>query len=148
MSFPSLELVHLPLFKPIPEHTPDHERTYISYQRAAAVVKIYGLTAVDVLQFTQKFRNLHLDLIGALVCAAFTLMTIQINLAGGTLARFAGKHAQYRNLLDQILNFDISAQYLLTEVGHGLDAKNLETTATMLPNGEFDLHTPKPSGAK
>jgi hypothetical protein len=40
------------------------------------------------------------------------------------------------------------AQYLLTEVGHGLDAKNLETIATMLPNGEFDLHTPKPSGAK
>ncbi|KAJ5244032.1 hypothetical protein N7489_004128 [Penicillium chrysogenum] len=108
MSFKSLELVHLPLFKPIPEHTPDHERTYISYQRAAAVVKIYGLTAVDVLQFTQKFWNLHLDLVGALDCAAFTLMTIQINLAGGTLAPFAGKHPQYRKLLDQILNFDIS----------------------------------------
>ncbi|OQE16550.1 hypothetical protein PENFLA_c027G06212 [Penicillium flavigenum] len=148
MSFPSLELVHLPLFKPIPEHTPDHERTYISYQRAAAVVKIYGMTAVDVLQFTPKFWNLHLDPIGTLDCAAYTLMTIQINLAGGTLAPFAGKHPQYRKLLDQILNFDISAQYLLTEVGHGLDAKNMETTATMLPNGEFDLHTPKPSGAK
>ncbi|KAJ6190445.1 hypothetical protein N7519_000466 [Penicillium mononematosum] len=148
MSFPSLELVHLPLFKPIPEHTPDDERTYISYQRAAAVVKIYGMTAVDVLQFTPKFWNLHLDLIGALDCAAYTLMTIQINLAAGTLAPFAEKQPQYRKLLNRMLDFEISAQYMLTEVGHGLDAKNLETTATMLPSGEFDLHTPRPSGAK
>jgi hypothetical protein len=37
---------------------------------------------------------------------------------------------------------------MLTEVGHGLDAKNLETTATLLSNGEFDLYTPSPSGAK
>ena len=40
------------------------------------------------------------------------------------------------------------AQYLLSEVGHGLDAPNLETTATLLPNGEFDLHTPRPAAAK
>lgn len=37
---------------------------------------------------------------------------------------------------------------MLTEVGHGLDAKNLETTATMLPNGQFDLNTPDLSAAK
>lgn len=37
---------------------------------------------------------------------------------------------------------------MLTEVGHGLDARNLETTATMLPNGEFDLHTPNSNAAK
>lgn len=37
---------------------------------------------------------------------------------------------------------------MLTEVGHGLDAKNLETTATMLPNGEFDLNSPGLSAAK
>ena len=40
------------------------------------------------------------------------------------------------------------AQFLLSEVGHGLDAPNLETTATLLPNGEFDLHTPRPAAAK
>jgi alkylation response protein AidB-like acyl-CoA dehydrogenase len=37
---------------------------------------------------------------------------------------------------------------MLTEVGHGLDARNLETTATLLPNGGFELHSPTPGAAK
>ena len=45
-------------------------------------------------------------------------------------------------------SFISSAQYLLTEVSHGLDALNLETTATLLPDGGFDLHTPNDGAAK
>lgn len=41
-----------------------------------------------------------------------------------------------------------SAHYCLTEVGHGLDAINLETIAVALPGGGFDLHTPTESAAK
>ncbi len=41
-----------------------------------------------------------------------------------------------------------SAQYLLTEVARGLDAINCETTATLLPNGDFDLHSPTEGSAK
>lgn len=37
---------------------------------------------------------------------------------------------------------------MLTEVDHGLDASNLETTATLLPSGEFELHTPHAGAAK
>ena len=37
---------------------------------------------------------------------------------------------------------------MLTEVAHGLDAENLETTATLLPDGDFDLHTPHDGAAK
>ena len=37
---------------------------------------------------------------------------------------------------------------MLTELGHGLDARNLETTATLLPDGRFELHTPCPNAAK
>lgn len=37
---------------------------------------------------------------------------------------------------------------MLTELGHGLDAKNLQTVATALPDGGFDLHTPTPDAAK
>ncbi|KAJ5436751.1 Acyl-CoA dehydrogenase/oxidase [Penicillium cf. griseofulvum] len=148
ITFPSLELLQLPLFKPIPDEYVDHDRIYLRYQRAAAVVKAYELTPTDVLKCTPKFWKIHMDLIGALDGGSFTLLTIQINLAAGTLAPFAKKQPLYRELLDQMLNFDISAQYMLTEVGHGLDAKNLETTATLLPDGEFDLHTPSPSGAK
>ena len=36
----------------------------------------------------------------------------------------------------------------MTEVGHGLDIANLETTATLLPSGEFILNTPTPGAAK
>lgn len=42
MSFPSLELLHLPLFKAPPEDATDNERIYITYQRAAAITKAYG----------------------------------------------------------------------------------------------------------
>jgi hypothetical protein len=37
---------------------------------------------------------------------------------------------------------------MLTEVGHGLDARNLETTATLLPDGGFELHSPSWAAAK
>jgi acyl-CoA oxidase len=36
----------------------------------------------------------------------------------------------------------------MTEVGHGLDAMNLETTATLLPDGSFELNTPHELAAK
>ena len=37
---------------------------------------------------------------------------------------------------------------MLTELDHGLDAKNLETTATRQLDGSFILHTPRPGAAK
>ncbi|KAI4592672.1 hypothetical protein KJ359_010574 [Pestalotiopsis sp. 9143b] len=37
---------------------------------------------------------------------------------------------------------------MLTELGHGIDAKNLETTATMQPDGSFVLQTPRQAAAK
>lgn len=37
---------------------------------------------------------------------------------------------------------------MLTEVGHGLDARNLKTTATLLPDGSFELHSPSWAAAK
>jgi hypothetical protein len=66
------------------------------------------MTSVDILQFTPKFWNLHLDFIGTLDCAAYSLMAIQINLAAETLAPFAEKQPQYQKLLNQTLNFEIS----------------------------------------
>ena len=37
---------------------------------------------------------------------------------------------------------------MLTELGHGLDIINIETTATFLPTGEFLLHSPTAASAK
>ncbi|KAJ6507810.1 acyl-CoA dehydrogenase NM domain-like protein [Mycena vitilis] len=41
-----------------------------------------------------------------------------------------------------------NGQFCLTEIGHGLDAMNIETTATMLPDGSFELNTPNDEAAK
>ena len=37
---------------------------------------------------------------------------------------------------------------MLTEVGHGLDARNIETTSTLQADGSFILHTPNQGAAK
>lgn len=41
-----------------------------------------------------------------------------------------------------------SGQFLLTELGHGIDALHLETTATLLPDGSFELNTPHERAGK
>ena len=46
------------------------------------------------------------------------------------------------------LTSNYSGNYFLTELHHGLDVMNLETTATLKPDGSFDLHTPHKGAAK
>ncbi|KLO15450.1 acyl-CoA dehydrogenase NM domain-like protein [Schizopora paradoxa] len=124
------------------------ERTKLVYDRARAIARTYKLTPHDVTALTEKFWAVTADNIFAIDSSAIILLTIQYNLAAGTLAPFAEHRPELRPLLDQMLNFDISAQFLLTELGHGLDARNLETTATLLPSGEYDLHTPRLEASK
>ncbi|EAW14867.1 putative acyl-CoA oxidase [Aspergillus clavatus NRRL 1] len=56
--------------------------------------------------------------------------------------------------IQRLMDFDVSflcnhrGIYMPTELGHGLDARNLQTVATLLPDGGFDLHTPTPAAAK
>ena len=44
--------------------------------------------------------------------------------------------------------FNRSGQFCLTELDHGLDAFNLETTATLTDDMTFILNTPHPGAAK
>ncbi|OGM42201.1 acyl-CoA oxidase [Aspergillus bombycis] len=148
MSSPTLKLLKSDLFKSIPEHLTNDERIELSYHRAYAVAKAYGLTASDILNLTPKFWQIHQDMTLSLDNAAFVLISIQYNIAGATFAMFVTDQPGYQPLLDRILKFDVSVQFMLTEVGHGLDARNLETTATLLPNGDFDIHTPNSNAAK
>ncbi|KNB18623.1 hypothetical protein FOXG_16106 [Fusarium oxysporum f. sp. lycopersici 4287] len=53
-----------------------------------------------------------------------------------------------QDLVDKLLNFDICGGFMLTEADHGLDARNLETTVTLLPDGSYDLHTPHVGASK
>lgn len=46
------------------------------------------------------------------------------------------------------MGFVYSGQYCLTELAHGINAMHLETTATLMSNGRFDLHTPNEGAGK
>ncbi|KAK9234724.1 acyl-CoA dehydrogenase/oxidase C-terminal [Lipomyces kononenkoae] len=142
------KLLQLDLFRGKVDSLSMHDRISLAYHRARVIARTYGFTVKDVLELTPKFWQYHQDLINPLDMAAFTLITIQYNLCAGTLAPFISDRVDLEELMEQILNFDVSAQFLLTEVGHGLDARNLETTATLLPNGGFELHTPHRNAAK
>lgn len=96
---------------------------------------------------SEKFWSFHTDPIWAMDGAAATLGTIQINLCGGTIAKYVNQQPYLEATLQGILRFEYSGQFCLTEVGHGLDVFHLETTAT-LENGGFILNTPSERAAK
>ncbi|KAJ6512370.1 acyl-CoA dehydrogenase/oxidase, partial [Mycena vulgaris] len=80
--------------------------------------------------------------------AAGTFVTIQINLVARTLVKYLRDDPSLSALMADILAFNVLAHYCLTEVGHGLDAINIETMATALSDGSFELHTPHLGAAK
>ncbi|KAJ6550613.1 hypothetical protein DFH09DRAFT_1366654 [Mycena vulgaris] len=124
------------------------QRVRLSLARARALVHAYNLTVDDIASLNQPFWDLHQDPAMAMDTGAGTLVTIQINLAAGTLVKHAIDSPETSKLLDDVLAFRVLAHYCLTEVAHGLDAINIETTATLLPDGGFELHTPHPGAAK
>lgn len=72
----------------------------------------------------------------------FTILAAHVGLAIGTLSRHLKKRPDLRPLVESMLRFDTVGIYLLTERGHGLDAFNIETTATKTADG-FVLHSPR-----
>ncbi|KAI0259309.1 hypothetical protein BC834DRAFT_636721 [Gloeopeniophorella convolvens] len=145
---PTRELAQTALFTQRSEDLPIADRVRLSYQRARAIGRAYALTAEDVLFLSPKFWALHTDPIAGIDGAAATLLTIQYNLCAGTLATHVHEQPELAPLLQRVLDFDVSGQFCLTEVGHGLDVIHMETTATQLPDGSFELHTPVGSAAK
>ncbi|KIJ27122.1 hypothetical protein M422DRAFT_271734 [Sphaerobolus stellatus SS14] len=142
-------LVQSPLFQDSGiEGLPFLERVKISYARAKAVANVYNLTVSDILHLSRRYWEFHNDPILIMDGSVGTLLTIQYNLCLGTLAHFAENRPDLQRIISEVLNFDISGQYCLTEVNHGLDAINIETTATLQSNGEFILHTPHSGAAK
>ncbi|EKM60026.1 uncharacterized protein PHACADRAFT_115441 [Phanerochaete carnosa HHB-10118-sp] len=133
--------------------TPTHaltrtEKAKLAYERAKEYVRAYRLEIDDVLTLSPKFWQLHQDPLATLDGGAATLVTIQVNLTAGTIARHAVHRPELVPLVDDLLSYRKNGQFLMTEVGHGLDIANLETTATLLPSGEFTLNTPTPRAAK
>lgn len=73
---------------------------------------------------------------------------IHLNLCVGTVGAYAQNRPDLDALLEELMSFKKCASFLITEFGHGLDAKNIETQATLLPDGSFDLHSPNQNAAK
>ncbi|KAF9478467.1 acyl-CoA dehydrogenase NM domain-like protein [Pholiota conissans] len=151
MSSRTALLAQSPLFKVVSAHLPHDERVQLSYKRAIAIGRAYQLTADDIVNTTPKFWELQRDPIIPMDGAAGTLLSIHLNLCIGTFARYAVSRPDMTSALNRLLNFelfDLSGQFCLTEIGHGLDARHLETTATVLADGSIDLHTPNERAAK
>ncbi|KAG2062739.1 acyl-CoA dehydrogenase NM domain-like protein, partial [Suillus decipiens] len=146
---PTSRLCQSNIFKKHSELLSRDARVILSYERARAVGLAYGITLHDTLDLTQKFWDMHIDPIMVLDGAASTLLTIQYNLVAGTLAQYAATtRPDLVSLVEDILRWDVIGQFCLTELGRGLDIFRMKTSATLLPTGEFDLHTPLPSDAK
>ncbi|KAF8189522.1 acyl-CoA dehydrogenase NM domain-like protein [Mycena galopus ATCC 62051] len=136
------------LFALQPYDLPIAKRIDTSYLRAQAIARAYKLTAHDVTSLSPKFWAMHSDGVAAIDPAPMALLTIQYNLAAGTIAPWAEKRPELRPILQKILNFEVSGQFMLTEQAHGLDAISLETRADMLDDGSFILNTPHDGAAK
>ncbi|KAJ7497718.1 acyl-CoA dehydrogenase NM domain-like protein [Mycena latifolia] len=127
---------------------PKEQRQEVTHERAKVIALSFNLSIDDVLTCSEKFWNSTLHPINTVDGAATALWTIHVNLACGTLTQDAATRPEIQELCRKILAFEVSAHYMLTEVGHGLDSQNIETTATLLKDGSFEIHTPNPRAAK
>ncbi|KAI0644433.1 acyl-CoA dehydrogenase NM domain-like protein [Trametes meyenii] len=148
---PLRRTLHLPdseLFSIPVQYMGYNDRALLSYEKAKAFGLSYNMTVDDLLSLSPKFWQLHSDPAVLLDGGAITLLTIQYNLCAGTIARYAGQRPELISLVDDLLKYRVHGQFMLTELGHGLDVDNMETTATLTSSGDFVLHSPTSSAAK
>ncbi|SJL04020.1 related to acyl-CoA oxidase [Armillaria ostoyae] len=119
-----------------------------AYKRAELIWKTWGLTFEDILNLTPKFWKIHNDPIAWHDGSSITIMTIHLNLAVGTIGSYAHDRPELQALCKDMMDCKAIGQFLLTEAGHGLDATNLETTATLQPDGTFILNSPNRFASK
>ncbi|PFH57598.1 hypothetical protein XA68_14805 [Ophiocordyceps unilateralis] len=119
------------------------ERIPVSYMRARSIVKHVGMTVDDITSLSPKFWELHLDYIMTADAATAVILVIHWNLCMGTIASHLKQRPDLGRLLRELEDFDTCGDFMLTEVGQGLDARNIETTATQNADGSFDLNTPR-----
>lgn len=125
------------------------------------------MTIDDLLNLSPKFWQLHNDPITVMDFGTTTLLSIQYNLCAGTIARYTARRPELIPLVEDLLKYRkqyvispiqsrspsltvliCSGQFMMTELGHGLDIGNIETTATLTSTGEFILNSPTPNAAK
>ncbi|KAH9225282.1 hypothetical protein K456DRAFT_1732043 [Colletotrichum gloeosporioides 23] len=129
-------------------HEPSRSNIPLHYQRARAICQGQGLMIGDIAELSPRFWDFHFNPVSSRDMMAFIIATIHLNLCVGTIAKFSRERPDLNAILDELLNFRACGEFMLTEVDHGLDARNLETTATMETDGSFVLNTPTAGAAK
>ncbi|KAI0896099.1 hypothetical protein F4806DRAFT_502441 [Annulohypoxylon nitens] len=122
-------------------------RIKLAYERARSLLNAVGMTIEDIRSLKPKFWDFHRHAFTP-DSGAWTILTIHWNLCMGTISSFLSERPDLLPLLQALERFDTCGEFLLTELGHGLDVRNLETTATLQADGSFVLHTPNPNAAK
>lgn len=87
------------------------------------------------------------DPISTLDNAMTTILLVHVGLTIGTLSRHLHRRPDLLPLVNRLLQFNTIGLYLLSERGHGLDAFNIETTATKTSQG-FIINTPREEACK
>ncbi|TCD63375.1 hypothetical protein EIP91_005606 [Steccherinum ochraceum] len=141
------ELHKHPLFSTRPEFLETNDRIKLAYQRAQLILQNWGLTLNDIGRCTPKFWEVQSDPIFVYDPAVSSIIACTVNLFIGSLAPLVRKHPYLKAVVDDALSGRIFGNLLLSEVGHGLDMLNLETTATKVDGG-FVLHTPNSAATK
>ncbi|TFK91638.1 acyl-CoA dehydrogenase NM domain-like protein [Polyporus arcularius HHB13444] len=136
-----------PLFHEPVELLSTDARVALSYKRARLLMHEYAFTVKDVLEASDKFWALQSDPRLPLDMACYTILAAHVGLALGTLAKFAETRGDVAALVGRMLTLDTVGLFLLSERGHGLDSFNIETTATLTPEG-FILNTPREEASK
>ncbi|KAI1817998.1 acyl-CoA dehydrogenase/oxidase [Poronia punctata] len=127
---------------------PNPDDIHLAYERSRLICQQSGLTLEDIMQLSPKFWDFYRQHIIIRDSAVGTILSIHWNLCIGTIGSYAPLRPDLIPLLEKLLRFDLCGEFMLTEIGHGLDARNLETTATLQPDGSFDLHSPTATAAK
>ncbi|PWY94643.1 acyl-CoA dehydrogenase NM domain-like protein [Aspergillus sclerotioniger CBS 115572] len=140
-------LASSPLFQPI-YGVSRLEALERSYQRAVAIAKHYRLSMADIHTLSERFWACHMEFLMTVDLTTYYILAMQYNLVVGTISPFVDGRPDLEPLMQKLLSLEILGVFMLTELDHGLDAKNLETTATRQPDGSFILHTPRPGAAK
>ncbi|KAJ3773284.1 hypothetical protein EV361DRAFT_1008168 [Lentinula raphanica] len=148
--YPSKVFLHTPLFRDdgTTEQYTVKQQIERSYARAILVARAYKFALSDILEMSDKLWDLHADPIVSMDGAVTTMLSIHYNLVIGMIGPLLPTQPKLAPLIQKLLDFEIIGQCMLTEIEHGLDSRQIETTATLLPDGSIDLHTPHPGAAK
>ncbi|KAI6157136.1 acyl-CoA oxidase [Pisolithus tinctorius] len=136
-----------PLFTTRTEFLSVDERVSLSYKRARLLMQTYDLSVTDIQVCSHRYWSMMTDPIMSLDTAMFTILAAHVGLTIGTLSRHLKQRPDFRELVNRLLRFETVGIYLLTERGHGLDAFNIETTATKTQGG-FVINTPREEASK